>query len=126
MKASELLLQSAEPFDQACMMVREMELEIDRLRILIADIKTWGVNAAFPHGKSMKAFDAWLEHQEPGALAGDSLAVARRVWMVATLAEREACATDCEADTHLALRTNQTGVAMGLRICAETIRKRSN
>ena len=32
MKASELLLQSAEPFDKACMMVREMELEIDRLR----------------------------------------------------------------------------------------------
>lgn len=35
MKASELLLQSAEPFDKACMMVREMELEIDRLRAAI-------------------------------------------------------------------------------------------
>lgn len=32
MKASELLLQSAEPFDKACLMVREMELEIERLR----------------------------------------------------------------------------------------------
>jgi len=32
MKASELLLQSAAPFDQACMMVREMELEIEHLR----------------------------------------------------------------------------------------------
>lgn len=31
-KASELLLQSAEPFDKACMMVRELELENERLR----------------------------------------------------------------------------------------------
>lgn len=35
-KASDLLLQSATPFDQACMMVREMEAEIDRLRALKA------------------------------------------------------------------------------------------
>lgn len=33
--ASELLLQSAEPFDKACMLVREMEQEIVRLRALL-------------------------------------------------------------------------------------------
>lgn len=32
MKASELLLQSASPFDQACIMVREMEVELYNLR----------------------------------------------------------------------------------------------
>lgn len=32
MKASELLLQSADPFDKACMMVIEMEKELEALR----------------------------------------------------------------------------------------------
>jgi hypothetical protein len=32
MKASELLLQSVEPFDAACMQVRQMEAELDALR----------------------------------------------------------------------------------------------
>lgn len=31
-KASELLLQSAEPFDKACMMVRAMEQELRQLK----------------------------------------------------------------------------------------------
>lgn len=35
MKASELLAKSAEPFDQACMMVLEMESKIDRLQAAI-------------------------------------------------------------------------------------------
>lgn len=35
-KASELLLQSAEPFDKACVLVKEMEDELDSLRSILS------------------------------------------------------------------------------------------
>ena len=37
MKPSELLLQSAEPFDQACLLVRKMEEEVDYLEWFVGN-----------------------------------------------------------------------------------------
>ena len=36
--------------------------------------------------------------------------------------QRESDAALCDKDMHLALRTNQTGVAMGMKVCASAIR----
>lgn len=49
-KASELLEESAAPFDAACMMVRDMEAELERLRVLLDEaadcIAGWGAYAS--------------------------------------------------------------------------------
>lgn len=48
---------------------------------------------------------------------------AKAIYALGVAEERERCALVCESDMHLALRTNQQGVAMGMKVCAEAIRK---
>ncbi len=45
-KASELLLESAEPFDKACMMVREMEKELEGLKKHLVESVVIGLDLA--------------------------------------------------------------------------------
>lgn len=68
-----------------------------------------------------ETFDDWLKQQESGALAGDTLTVARRVWEAATLAEREACARACEAFSGETQSRSANGAFWQ---CADAIRKR--
>lgn len=60
MKASELLEQSAAPFDEACILVREMENEIERLRAgirlchgaLMDSVETHGTHGGWLHDEA--------------------------------------------------------------------------
>ncbi len=63
---------------------------------------------------------AWLDSHVDGALAGDAMTVAQRVWDAATAAEREACAKVCEShDCH-----PESISARVFACCAEAIRNR--